>query len=211
MKLKLKVLCGVYSGRVLTIDKSGFLVGRADECDLRLKSHNVSRHHCRILFENSQVIVEDLGSSNGTYVNGTRIEGRHLVREGDQITIQPLQFEVLSFVSAAMHLRKVASKEARQSREELFDSDVFEWISTGSARSSRPNADVEEHIRVKVDHHGAADNHDTVNIESTKVQEQLAEATEQQARAPRRLPRKNYIDSGSAAADSLQAYFNRRR
>jgi len=50
------------------------LIGRNDECNVRIGGPRISRRHCRLHIENDQWMVEDLGSRNGSLVNGTRVE-----------------------------------------------------------------------------------------------------------------------------------------
>src|SRR6202048_3008181 len=66
------------------------VVGRAAEVDLILSHPEISRRHCRILFEREIWFVEDLGSQRGTSVNGSRISGRTALKSGDQIQIGPV-------------------------------------------------------------------------------------------------------------------------
>jgi ABC transport system ATP-binding/permease protein len=66
------------------------VIGRAAEVDLTLSHPEVSRRHCRILFEHDAWFVEDLGSQRGTAVNGNRITGRTALKPGDQIQIGPV-------------------------------------------------------------------------------------------------------------------------
>jgi ABC transport system ATP-binding/permease protein len=66
------------------------IVGRAAEVDLVLSHPEVSRRHCRILFELETWYIEDLGSQRGTAVNGNRISGRTALKSGDQIQIGPI-------------------------------------------------------------------------------------------------------------------------
>jgi serine/threonine protein kinase len=61
-------------------------VGRSSECDLVLRTADVSKLHCRILLGPDGVVVEDLGSSNGTFVNGTQIE-RAPLQDGDELEV----------------------------------------------------------------------------------------------------------------------------
>lgn len=71
-------------------------IGRAPECELRIASSQISRRHCRVLIENDRVYIEDLGSSNGTIVNGVLIAPHERVElsAGDEITIGPAQFQL---------------------------------------------------------------------------------------------------------------------
>ncbi|WP_307872646.1 FHA domain-containing serine/threonine-protein kinase [Paractinoplanes ovalisporus] len=63
------------------------LLGRDPECDVRVTDdrRRVSRRHCRVVIRPPRVVVRDLGSHNGTYVNGTRIDGERDLRDGDEL------------------------------------------------------------------------------------------------------------------------------
>jgi DNA-binding winged helix-turn-helix (wHTH) protein len=63
------------------------LIGRGEDCLIRLDSRNVSRHHARLVVSGDRVAVEDLGSKNGTWLNGRRIEGTHELEDGDELAI----------------------------------------------------------------------------------------------------------------------------
>jgi len=63
------------------------LIGRSRKCGLRLDASDVSSEHARVGVENDRVWVEDLGSTNGTYVNDERASGRRYVNEGEVIKI----------------------------------------------------------------------------------------------------------------------------
>jgi pSer/pThr/pTyr-binding forkhead associated (FHA) protein len=63
------------------------LVGRLPECDVCLDDNLVSRMHARISVQNGSVVVEDLHSTNGVYVNGLRVGHSTTMREGDRILI----------------------------------------------------------------------------------------------------------------------------
>lgn len=65
------------------------VLGRQADTDLRLDARDVSRRHARILTEGEVFFVEDLGSSNGTFLNNTRVSGRQPLQEQDKIQIGP--------------------------------------------------------------------------------------------------------------------------
>src|SRR4051794_21175495 len=69
-------------------------VGRHDTCQLRIKSSQVSRKHCELFEKKGLLLVKDLGSSNGTVVNGKKIKGQQVLEPGDELTIGPVQFRV---------------------------------------------------------------------------------------------------------------------
>ena len=69
-------------------------VGRTARADFILDEALVSRLHCRLTADKSdQLIVEDLGSTNGTLVNGRRVD-RQVLKAGDTVTIGRVEFEV---------------------------------------------------------------------------------------------------------------------
>ena len=69
------------------------LIGRHDDCQIRIPAANVSRHHCGVVSGGSGVRIRDLGSSNGTYVNGHKVDDVEL-SPGDVIEIGTLLFVV---------------------------------------------------------------------------------------------------------------------
>jgi transcriptional regulator with GAF, ATPase, and Fis domain len=77
----------------LAFDRPVLKIGRAVDNDIRLSGHQVSRHHCRLESGSEGFWVIDLGSSNGTQVNGERIK-RSLLEPGDQITIGKARIQV---------------------------------------------------------------------------------------------------------------------
>ncbi|SIO61205.1 FHA domain-containing protein [Singulisphaera sp. GP187] len=69
-------------------------VGRQDDCQLRIKSSQVSRKHCELFEKKGLLLVKDLGSSNGTFVNGKRIQEQRVLEPGDELSIGQLLFKV---------------------------------------------------------------------------------------------------------------------
>ncbi|RPI49938.1 MAG: FHA domain-containing protein [Chloroflexi bacterium] len=65
-------------------------IGRWQDNDLVVDDRWVSRHHARVRREGDQYLIEDLGSKNGTLVNGRRISGPTLLADGDEIQVSPL-------------------------------------------------------------------------------------------------------------------------
>jgi DNA-binding winged helix-turn-helix (wHTH) protein len=63
------------------------IVGRDAAARVRLNAPGISRQHARIVVAGHHAIIEDLGSKNGTYVQGRRVEGKQELREGDEIRL----------------------------------------------------------------------------------------------------------------------------
>jgi len=70
-----------------TITDDEFLIGRGGDCQLVLPERQVSRHHVKILREAGSFILQDLGSKNGTHLNGRQVTGRAILHDGDEIQI----------------------------------------------------------------------------------------------------------------------------
>jgi pSer/pThr/pTyr-binding forkhead associated (FHA) protein len=69
------------------------VIGRREDCDLRIPLTEVSRKHCRLVKDANGLRLEDLGSSNGTFHNGSRVQ-ESLVQPGDHVQIGPVLFTV---------------------------------------------------------------------------------------------------------------------
>ena len=74
------------AGHAHPITSRSFVIGRSRECDLRVTDGNASRRHAEIVQEGSVYVLVDLGSTNGTELNGRRVT-RHELADGDRITI----------------------------------------------------------------------------------------------------------------------------
>jgi diguanylate cyclase (GGDEF)-like protein len=82
----LVVLAGVSAGEMFKLQYERTIIGRGPKVSVRLNDEGVSREHCQILREGERVILEDLGSTNGTFCNGIRIDRRELT-DGDKIMV----------------------------------------------------------------------------------------------------------------------------
>ena len=69
-----------------------FLLGRGPDCDYSLRDINISRHHCLIRIRPEEITLVDLGSSNGTFVNHSRVISQVALRSGDEISLGDLRF-----------------------------------------------------------------------------------------------------------------------
>ena len=69
------------------------VIGRGENCDLRVPILSVSRQHCELHMSAGRIKVKDLASSNGTYVNNTRVNEVDL-KPGDRIAVGPIVFTV---------------------------------------------------------------------------------------------------------------------
>jgi pSer/pThr/pTyr-binding forkhead associated (FHA) protein len=84
---------GSAEGITVSVCHSPFVIGRHPECHLRPNDRKVSARHCALLLDGDRVLVRDLGSTNGTYVNGkASLEERELTH-GDILRVGPVHFQ----------------------------------------------------------------------------------------------------------------------
>jgi len=74
-------------GKVWELRQEALTIGRHDSCDVFLPDRRVSRFHARITRQGKSFVLEDLGSKNGTFVNGVPITSPYTLKDGDEIVI----------------------------------------------------------------------------------------------------------------------------
>ena len=113
MEVQLVVAGGSKAGQTIPIQGPKFLIGRADDCHLKPRSELISRYHCAIISEDGYVAIRDLGSKNGVYLNGERVSLESELKNGDKLSVGPLEFAVnLSIGTKIPKKPKVDSIEA---------------------------------------------------------------------------------------------------
>jgi len=89
---------GELAGRDWVLDRDVMIIGRGADCDIHVPERQVSRVHARIERRNQGYLLIDLGSKNGTHVNGQEIKEPFLLQDGDEIQIA--MSVKLSFIGA---------------------------------------------------------------------------------------------------------------
>lgn len=77
--------------RSFSVARDITVIGRREDCDLRIPLGDISRKHCRLIRDGETLRVEDLGSSNGTFHNGLRVQEATLTA-GDSVQVGPVVF-----------------------------------------------------------------------------------------------------------------------
>jgi pSer/pThr/pTyr-binding forkhead associated (FHA) protein len=98
MGFQLVIAEGKEAGREFIFEQDSVLIGRTSDCDVVLYDPGVSRKHARIFSEANGYFVEDMGSSNGTKVNGAIIKKKQLA-DGDAISLGPVVFNFSGLAS----------------------------------------------------------------------------------------------------------------
>jgi ABC-type multidrug transport system ATPase subunit/pSer/pThr/pTyr-binding forkhead associated (FHA) protein len=83
----LTIITGTSSGKVVELTQSGLVIGRADPANLIIDNPEISRRHARLSFQQGRYILEDLGSSNGTFLNGQRLRDAQALTDGAEIRL----------------------------------------------------------------------------------------------------------------------------
>jgi len=96
-------LVALDEGNDIALDRSMVVVGRHPLCDVRLDSLRISRHHCCMTQDKDEVVVRDLGSTNGIRINGERVE-RGRLRPGDELSIAHIRYRLEDGVVQEMTL-----------------------------------------------------------------------------------------------------------
>jgi pSer/pThr/pTyr-binding forkhead associated (FHA) protein len=133
MNVKLKILRGKlqtqkHKHAITELDIRGprFVIGSAADCSLRCPSQTVSSHHCEILIADEEVVVQDLYSEGGTYVNDVRVDHQVALSEGDRIRVGRLEFEARIDKSAATPAPRATTRQKSDPVSELVSEMLVE-------------------------------------------------------------------------------------
>lgn len=95
MDARLRIFGDPSAGQIIPIPPGKLIIGREEDCHLRPASGFVSRHHCVLLLDAYTLRIRDLGSQNGTLVNGRRIgKGEIILLQGDMVSVGDLNFQI---------------------------------------------------------------------------------------------------------------------
>lgn len=214
MQTKLIVASGKSAGRAIAIKRSPLLIGRAEDCDVRPLSEDVSRRHCAIHIGPSDAWAEDLGSRNGTFVNGSRITEKTKLNDGDLVRVGALELKVSCAAPAAAGSEDDVSKwlMADDAPAGMFDTTRTLPLSGAGAKDDSGTIDSSNiHATPPTE---AADTAAAPSGISSKSSSSVAiDAIKQSQSKPGMLPasaKKSADSSRDAAAEALRKFFNNR-
>lgn len=234
MLVKLRVMQGAQAGRDVIIPVAEFVIGRGEECHLRPRSDAISRRHCVIVVNDKEVVLRDLGSRNGSYVNGQRVDGSCVLQPGDHVQVGPLQFELVvehtlggTKRPAARDVKEVAARTATPISpdldvarwlEEDDDTDASRAVATPDTRQFRID-DTANNMNMETQVDGGEGDEELVDEEQLEADGDETSADDPDGKKKRwkktpkgKLPPRTQIhckDSREAAADMLKRFFNR--
>ncbi len=91
------VLQPLKNHKPIPIDRAVILVGRGEDCDVLITgSRKISRKHCCLVQSDQCFLIRDLGSTNGVWVNGKRVDQESEIVDGDRVAIADVQFRFFS-------------------------------------------------------------------------------------------------------------------
>jgi predicted component of type VI protein secretion system len=130
MKVQLVVVRGKPEGKVIPLIGPNFKIGRGETCHLRPNSEQVSREHAEFTIGDDSVIVRDLGSRNGTLVNGKALTAEYRLKHGDLVQVGPLTFAVsiLEAPTPAVKAAVAPPANAKVSPEDISGDEIDSWL-----------------------------------------------------------------------------------
>jgi len=84
---RLTILHGPEKGKIILLSEAGLVIGRSEPAGLKIIFREVSRQHARVSFKDGSYVLEDLGSKNGTFINGERLWGPKTLKDRDEIRL----------------------------------------------------------------------------------------------------------------------------
>lgn len=147
MKVQLIVVQGKPEGKTIPLLGPRFKIGRGETCNLRPGSELVSREHAEFSVTEDTVSVQDLGSRNGTLVNGKALTGAAVLKNGDLVTVGNLTFAVsiqgvpepVAKPAAVAPPAVKATAAAASVLDEASNDDIDSWLVPESNKERDPS------------------------------------------------------------------------
>lgn len=136
MTMVLLVKQGRPAGKALQFGPGEYYFGRGEECHVRFNSDWVSRQHCHLVVGADTALLTDLGSRNGTLVNGELLQHEWLLRNGDLIHVGPVVFEVR--LETPADPGEIAVSAVIRAPEDVLPPEIIPLSSTAHQPALRP-------------------------------------------------------------------------
>jgi pSer/pThr/pTyr-binding forkhead associated (FHA) protein len=132
MRVQLIVIQGKPEGKVIPLAGPVFKIGRGERCHLRPNSERVSREHAELQITPDKVTIRDLGSRNGTLINGKALREPVTLKDRDLVQIGPLTFAV-SIQDAPMATKAAAKPRKPASSDDVAPDEIESWLIADNA------------------------------------------------------------------------------
>ena len=233
MQVVLKIVGGKNDGKTIKIAVPDFVIGRGKDAQLRPSSDLISRQHCAIRVRDGRVIIEDMGSRNGTFVNGKQLTAPHEAKSGDNLRVGRIQFEVLvDHAGAGIKKPKVtdvseaAERTATSDKSDSIEDSISDWLGKEEDDNfEKVNFRNKETLQFNLDDLQNVQSTDSVGKSDSASSDSVSASDEiepdedgkkkkkkrkkEYGKLPPR-PKHAHDDSTSAADDVLKKFFNRR-
>jgi two-component system, cell cycle response regulator len=148
------VLAGAAVGEMYKVPRSEAKIGRGQGCEIRLPDDGVSRHHARLISEGEHILIEDLESRNGTFLNGNKVSKMVPLADGDKIQIGRttiLKFSYHDALEESFH-EQMYESALRDALTKLFNKRYFLDRLDGELRFARRHSTTVAVLMADVDH-----------------------------------------------------------
>ncbi|MFU7560970.1 FHA domain-containing protein [Stieleria sp. JC731] len=233
MQVKLKVMTGSHEGVEIPVNNEKFLIGRSESCQLRPKSDSISRKHCIIVIRDGRVLIQDLKSRNGTYVNEKRLpsDRAKILESGDQIKLGKLEFQLVvehglkgAKKPEVVDVGDAAARTVQESDSRFEEVDVDGWLDEADQidrvrKLSDPDTrqfrlddlkKAEEADSASIDKEASSDSTDLSVNDSSLVERLRQQKKQKKGKLPDGLKKSMTESSKAAADDALKRFFSGR-
>jgi pSer/pThr/pTyr-binding forkhead associated (FHA) protein len=126
-KFMLRGVSGPTFGKTFAVVGS-MTIGRNHDCDISIATDEISRQHAKLQVTPSGVMVEDLGSANGTFVNNQRVHGSAMMKGNDELRLDTIRFLLVSPTSEAHAHAQAAAAQVAAVAPANGNSNVLVWV-----------------------------------------------------------------------------------
>lgn len=172
----IKILNGSQSGKIFPLQKGNNILGRSVKANVRLADNGVSKNHAQIFVTNDKVIISDLKSSNGTFVNGIQIQN-HGLKTGDKILIHQTIFTIFQLPDNVVFADQKLNKAA--GHHKLPKTTTSQALVTHGGNALQASEEADPNQLMAHDSMAAHDHGLVPVVEKPKVFELIRERTEQ--------------------------------
>ena len=122
------VLTGKYKGKRVKLTDAETVIGRDESAKIRIATQELSRQHCLLIVSAAGVLVRDLGSRNGTFINGMPIAEETLLKPGDTLTAGPMTFQLEGSDPSSKKSAAQATANKGKRDPKTTDDDIASWL-----------------------------------------------------------------------------------